>query len=162
VIRALMAGPNRDSSKAVDIVQSLQEVRPQFLLESGLTGLEVLSRLDDEKLYPTTEKLSQKLLAEPPPHPAVLLYAAQFFEKTSRSDTAFQLLQQLADSGFEDEELTVDACIRVADHFASNDPKRARAYYWRAVQLAWASSPYGTPSAKSELALQRLNKLDQP
>jgi hypothetical protein len=134
---------------------------PLLLLESGLTGLEVLSRFNNEKLNPTTERLSQKLLAEPIMHPAVLHYAAQFFEKTGRLDTSFKYLKQLADSGFEDEEFTVDACIRVADHFASENPKQARAYYWRAVQLAWSSSPYGAPSAKSDLALKLLNKLDQ-
>lgn len=161
VIRELMAGPNRDSGKALELLHTLHELSLNFLSESGLTGLEVLARFDNEKLNPTTELLSQRLLCEHPAHPAALFFASQFLEKTGRPDAAFHWLMQLADSGFEDEELTVDACIRVADHLAHHDPKRARAYYWRAVQLAWATSPYGSPNAKVDRVITALNNLDR-
>lgn len=160
VIRELMAGPNQDSSKALEILQILQELSANCLSESGLTGLEVLARFDNKKLNPTTEILSRTLLREHPAHPAALYFASQFLEKTGRSDAGFKWLMQLADSGFENEELTLDACIKVGDHFAHDDPKRARAYYWRAVQLGCASSPYGSPNAKVERAIKALNDLD--
>ena len=43
MIRELMSGPNRDSSKARALLRMTREVRPQLLTDAGLTGLEVLA-----------------------------------------------------------------------------------------------------------------------
>ena len=77
VIRELMAGPNRDSRKASGLVEIALDLRPGVVRDSGLTGLEVLSRLDDPKFTPTAEALARTLLKSPAPHPASLFYGAR-------------------------------------------------------------------------------------
>ena len=158
VVRELMSEPNRDSSKAQELLRMIQELRPKVLTDSGLTGLELLARFDDPKLNPTTAALSRMFVGSSTAHPAALFYAAQFFEKTDRQTEALHLLQRLADSEFEDDELTLDACIRMGDHFAETDPKRARDYYWRAVRIGFASPT--CPRVKMDRAIALLNALD--
>jgi CubicO group peptidase (beta-lactamase class C family) len=158
VIRELMSGPNRDSRKALGLLRVASEQAPEALRDSGLTGLEVLSRFDDPRLNPVAEALIRTLLRARPAHPAALFYASQFFEKTGRPAEAFRLLRQLADSDFEDDGLTLDACIRVGDHLASRDADGARHYYWRAVRVGWQSPGY--PRDKVDRAIERLNALD--
>jgi hypothetical protein len=158
VVRELMAGPNRDSRKALGLMQIVQEVRPKLLLDSGLTGLEVLSRYDDPGLNPTTETLSRTLSRPQPAHPAALFFASRFFEKTGRRSEAVRLLERLADSVFEDDRLTLDACILMGDYLTASDPERARAYYWRAVRIGWQSPGY--PRARVDRAIELLNAMD--
>jgi CubicO group peptidase (beta-lactamase class C family) len=158
VIRELMAGPNRDSGKALELLRILQEFQPQFISESGLTGLEVLSRFDDKRLHSSTKALSQSLLRVQPSHPVALFYSAQYFEKIGQSEESIRYLQQLADSEFVDNGLTLDACIKMGDHFANQDSKKASNYYWRAVQIGWAS---GSPRSKVDRAIQLINALDR-
>jgi CubicO group peptidase (beta-lactamase class C family) len=157
--RELMEGPNRDSRKALGLLRVAQELCPETLREAGLTGLEVLSRFDDPKLNPTTESLSQALLRPRTPHPAALFFASSFYEKTGRVDEGLGLLRRLADSEFEDDQLTLDACVRVGDHLAKSDKDKARGYYWRAVRIGWQSPGY--PRAKVDRAIEALNALDR-
>lgn len=158
VARELMAGPNRDSRKALGLMQIVQELRPNLLLDSGITGLEVLSRYDDPGLNSTTETLSRALSRPQPAHPAALFFASRFFEKTGRRSEAVRLLERLADSDFEDDRLTLDACILMGDYLTASDPERARAYYWRAVRIGWQSPGY--PRARVDRAIELLNAMD--
>jgi CubicO group peptidase (beta-lactamase class C family) len=154
VVSELTSGPSRDSAKALGLLLALQEHRPNALPDSGLTGLEVLSRFDDARLNATTEALCRSLTRLRTVHPDALFHAAQFFAKTTRPDEAFRLFQRLADSEFEDDNLTLDACIKMGDHFAASDGNRARGYYWRAVRI-------GYPRPKVDRAIESLNSLDR-
>jgi hypothetical protein len=133
VVRELMSGPNRDSGKALGLMRIVQELRPKLLLDSGLTGLEVLSRYDDPGLNSTTEASCRALCRSQPAHPAALFFASRFFEKLGRRREAIRLIERLADSDFQDDQLTLDACILMGDHLSSSDRDRARGYYWRTV-----------------------------
>jgi CubicO group peptidase (beta-lactamase class C family) len=159
VVRELMSGPNRDSAKALGLMRIIHEVRPKLLLDSGLTGLEVLSRYDDPGLASTTEAVSRTLSRPDPTHPAALFFASQFFEKTGRRSEGIRLRERLADSDFQDERLTLEACVSMGDHLAATDPARARAYYWRAVCIGWQSA--GCPRAKVDQAIKSLNAIDR-
>jgi CubicO group peptidase (beta-lactamase class C family) len=152
VVRELMSGPNRDSSKAQELMRIIQELSPKLLLDSGLTGLEVLSRYDDPGLNSATEALGRTLTRSQSAHPAALFFASRFFEKTGRRSEAIRLLERLADSGFGEEPLTLDACILMGDYLKVTDPERARAYYWRAVRI-------GGQSPKANQAIESLNAI---
>ena len=116
-------------------------------------------RFDDPGLNPATEALARTLVGPGATHPAALFYAAQFFEKTGRQTQAIRLFQRLADSDFEDDPLTLEACLRTGDHHAAGDPKRARHYYWRAVRIGFASPGY--PRVKMDRAIALINALDR-
>ncbi len=155
VILEFMAGPNRDRNKSAELLHIAQEVCPSTLLASSLIGLELLSRHNDPLLKPSTEALHQVVLKSHPAHPATLYFGSKVLQNAGRETEAISQLQRLADSSFDDEILTVDACIEVGDHLAASDPKRARAYYWRAVQIGFAGSSY--PRAKMNRAIESLN-----
>jgi hypothetical protein len=118
----------------------------------------VLARVNDAGLNPAALALSRALLEAQPEHPAVLTYSARALENAGRKEDALSLLRRLADSGFEDDELTLDACLRVGDHLAPTDQGRARDYYWRVVKLgcAWP----GRPMARIDRAIASLKALD--
>jgi CubicO group peptidase (beta-lactamase class C family) len=160
VIRELMAGPNHDRRKAAGLLEIALDLRPEILRDSGLTGLEVLARLDDPKLGPAAVSLAQSLLQTPAPHPAALFFGAEIFEKAGRRAESVRFLQRLADSSFEDDPLTFDACVKMGEHFTKISAERARAYFWRAVRIGSASP--GRSQAKLDRALQLLNALDRP
>ncbi len=158
-VRERVSGPGRDRRKARGLLHLLRESRLEVLEDSGLTGLEVLSRLDDPKLNPATEGLIRSLAQPESAPPAALYHAARFFEATGRTDEAARLFRRLADSAFEDDPLTLDACLWMGDHLAGRDDDRARDYYWRAVRIGWQSPGY--PRDKVDRAIASLNALDR-
>jgi hypothetical protein len=113
VVRELMSGPNRDSPEALGLMRIIRDLRPKLLLDSGFTGLEVLSRYDDPGLNSTTESMSLTLSRPQQAQPAALFFASQFFDKTGRRSKGLRLPERLADSEFQDERLTLDACPRL-------------------------------------------------
>lgn len=158
VVRELMSGPYHDSDKALGLFKIANEVRPALLPNAGLAELESISHWNAPTLQASAIALAERQLHANPAHPAVLTFASRILKRAGRTEESAALIKQLADSTFDDDELTLDACVATAERFAQTDPETARAYFWRAARIGFTSPRY--PRAKVDQAIEKLNALD--
>ena len=136
-ILALMEGANRNTKRASELLVMLDRLAPEMLRARGLTALDVLRAVADERLEGAHVAISERLLDRYPTHPIVVLRSAQLRLRQRDFEQAKRLLHRVADStAYEDERYTVDACLELGALYLDSDPNKAREYFWRVVTLA--------------------------